>query len=88
MSTYDLDNIPDVIWFPNDGSSPKIYRGSPLEMVTAMGKSQGASPEEALTSLASDMNIDLPANQPLERQAANIIAVLLTLGIVKQMPSA
>lgn len=90
-----LQELPGVIWMPGD--PPSMYRGSPLDMVKAMGEEmepKDLAPREVIETLVAGLlrgrgvYIALPNVKSDETLARLFIFALLDLKIGKRMAAA
>jgi len=103
MSEVDIEAImaglPEAIWIPSPGSSalPKVYRGSPVEIVEAMASK--AKPKKRtvrsavkylVMSIAKTRKVEihLPGGLDEDELAGLFVFALLDTGLGKPLPQA
>lgn len=90
-----VHRMPQAIWIPHGGDLPAFYRGSPLEMVQAMGaESECDSVPHTVQVISAGLKanrwvtITLPKNLPDAELAGLFVYALLATGIAQEMPRA
>lgn len=90
-----IDTLPASIWMPGD-TEPSIYRGTPMEIVTAMASElgEGTSVRDAVKQICSALaqnrrvGIRIPLDLPDEQLAGLFVYALLDTRLAKPMAMA